>query len=101
MNNICRGPLGDASYQISELYDIQFQRRRILMFSFLVPIFPIVTPRHHLKKPGRGLLGHYMPNIKALCLPVLVNKMLHTVWSGCGSKSVLIVVKIIYNQIME
>ena len=44
MNKFGRGSLGDATYQISKLYVFQFQRRRILKFSFFVPMFQLVTP---------------------------------------------------------
>ena len=52
------GPLGHATYQISNLYAIQFQRKLILKFPFFVNIFKIVIPRtapvfttgHHMKK---------------------------------------------------
>ena len=62
----CRGPLGDATYQISKLCTFQFLRRRFLKFSFFVPIFQTCDPRgmgqfrpkgHHMKNLGRGPLG--------------------------------------------
>ena len=43
MNNHGRGPLGDASYQISKLYAFKFQRR-FLKISFFVPMLKLVTP---------------------------------------------------------
>ena len=39
-----RGPHGDAIYQISNLYAIQFQKRKILKIGFFVPMFQLVTP---------------------------------------------------------
>ena len=42
--NLGRGRLEDATYQIATLYAFQFQRRRILKSSFLVPIFKLVIP---------------------------------------------------------
>ena len=39
-----RGPQGDATYQILNLYTIQYQRRKILNMSFFVPMFQLVTP---------------------------------------------------------
>ena len=44
MNKRGRGQLGDATYQLSKLYAFQFQRRRILKFSFFVSMFELVTP---------------------------------------------------------
>ena len=41
---IGRGPQGDAIYQISKVQAFQFHRRRILKFSFFVPMFQLVTP---------------------------------------------------------
>ena len=37
-------PVRDATYQILKLYAIQFQRRRILKFSFFVPVLKLMTP---------------------------------------------------------
>ena len=64
MDKLGRGPQGDGIYQISNLYAFQFQRRRILKFSFSVPMFQLVTPGrgqfwplgHHMNKLGRGPL---------------------------------------------
>ena len=39
MNILSRGPLGHATYQISNLYAFQVQRKRILKFSFFVHVF--------------------------------------------------------------
>ena len=44
MNKLGRGPQGDATYQISNLYAIQFQKRKILKMGFFVPMFQLVTP---------------------------------------------------------
>ena len=44
MNKLGRGSLGDATYQISNLYAIQFQRRKILKMCFFVPMFQLMTP---------------------------------------------------------
>ena len=44
MNKLSRGPQGDATYQISNLYAIQFKRRKILKMGFFVPMFQLVTP---------------------------------------------------------
>ena len=38
-----RGPQGDATYKISNLYAIQYQRRKILKMGFFVPMFQLVT----------------------------------------------------------
>ena len=38
MNKLCRGPQGDAIYQISKLSTFQFQSR-ILKFAFFIPMF--------------------------------------------------------------
>ena len=45
MNKLGIGTQGDGTYQISNLYAFQFQRRIILKFSFFVPIFQLVAPR--------------------------------------------------------
>ena len=45
MNNLGRGPLGDATYEISKLCTFYFQRRKILKFSFFVPMFRTCDPR--------------------------------------------------------
>ena len=39
----CRGPKGYDTYQISNLYAIQFQRRKNLKICFFVPMFQLVT----------------------------------------------------------
>ena len=66
MNNLGTSPLGDASYQISKLCTFSFQRRRILKFSFFVPMFRTCDPPgpgqfgpqgHHMNNLGRGPLG--------------------------------------------
>ena len=44
MNKLGKGPQGDATYQISNLYAIQFQRKTILKMGFFVPMFQLVTP---------------------------------------------------------
>ena len=44
MKKLGRGPQGDATYKISNLYAIQFQRRRILKIGFFVAMFRFVTP---------------------------------------------------------
>ena len=44
MNKFGRGPQRDVTYQISNLYAIQFQGRKILMMGFFVPMFQLVTP---------------------------------------------------------
>ena len=44
MNNLGRGPLGDTTYKISKLCTFKFQRRRILKFSFFVPMFRTCDP---------------------------------------------------------
>ena len=43
MNKLCRGPQGDATYQMSKLHAFQFQRR-ILKFAVFVSMFQLVTP---------------------------------------------------------
>ena len=46
MNKLGRGPLGDATYQISKLWAFfHFQRRKILKSVFFVPILQLVTPK--------------------------------------------------------
>ena len=45
MNKLGRGPLGDATHQISKLKVFHFQRRKILKFVFFVPMLQLVTPR--------------------------------------------------------
>ena len=45
MNKLCRGPQGDATYEISNLYAIQFQRKKKFKMGFLVPMFQLVTPK--------------------------------------------------------
>ena len=42
-NKIDKGLQGDATYQKSNLYPFQFQRRRILKLVFFVPMFQLVT----------------------------------------------------------
>ena len=44
MNKLGRGQLADATYQISKFCTLQFQRRRILKFSFSVPMFQTCDP---------------------------------------------------------
>ena len=36
MNNLGRGLVGDATYQISKLYAFKFQRLRFLKFNFSI-----------------------------------------------------------------
>ena len=45
MNKIDKGLQGDATYQESKLYPLQFQRRRILKLVFFVPMLQLVIPR--------------------------------------------------------
>ena len=44
MYKLIRSLKGDATYQMSKLYAIQFQRRRILNFALFVPMFKLVDP---------------------------------------------------------
>ena len=44
MNNLIRGLLGDATYEISKLCTFYFQRRKHLKFSFFVPVFQTCDP---------------------------------------------------------
>ena len=44
MNKLGGGPQGNATYKISNLYTIQFQRRKILEMGSFVPMFQLVTP---------------------------------------------------------
>ena len=44
MYKVGRGPQGDATYQISNLYAIQFQRKKNLKMGFFVPMFQLVIP---------------------------------------------------------
>ena len=61
MNNLGRGPQGDATYKISKLYAFYFKRRKILKFSFFVPMFQSCESPH-----PRSTRRCYIPNIKAL-----------------------------------
>ena len=45
MNKLDRGPQGDATCKISNLYAFKFQRRRFLKFSFFVPMLKLFIPR--------------------------------------------------------
>ena len=63
MNKHGRGPKGDVTYQLSNLYAIRFQRRKILKMGFFVPMFQLVTPgagpvltsgASYMNKLGRG-----------------------------------------------
>ena len=56
IHKLGRGPQGDAAYQISKLYAIQFQRRRILKMNFFVPVFRIVSPRGWASFEPRGII---------------------------------------------
>ena len=61
-------------YQISNLYAIQYQRRKILKMGFFVPMFQLVTPEqgqfwpqgHHINKLGRGHQGDAIYQISQL-----------------------------------
>ena len=76
INNLGTSPLGDASYQISNLCTFLFQRRRILKFSFFVPMFrtcdspgagPVLTPGVSYEQSWyRSTRRYYIQNIKAL-----------------------------------
>ena len=44
MNNLGRGPLEDAKYEKSKLYDFQFQIFFFFQFSFFVPMFQNCDP---------------------------------------------------------
>ena len=79
MNKLGRGLQGDATYQISNLYAIQFHRKKILKMGFFVPMFQLVTPGvGPVLTPGasyeqtwlRSSRRYYIPNIKALGLQV-------------------------------
>ena len=73
MNELGRGLLGDAPYQISKLYAFQFQRR-ILEFSFFIPKFKLVTP-----SGGGGGGGRFDPQvIMRTNLVEVYWEMLHT-----------------------
>ena len=52
MNKHGRGPQREAIYQIRKLWAFKFQIRRILKFSFFVPMFQIVTSMagHNMNK---------------------------------------------------
>ena len=45
MNKLGRGLQEDAKNQISKLYTLQFQRKRILKMGFFVTMFQLVSPR--------------------------------------------------------
>ena len=74
MNELGKGSKGDAIYQISNLYAIQFQKRKILKMGFFVPMFQLVTPpggasfdpRPHMKKLGRYPQGDAIYHISKL-----------------------------------
>ena len=67
LNKLGRGPLGDATYQISRLWALWFQRRR-----FFFNVFPYISlwkqcdpgagpfsaKGHNFNKLGRGPLGN-------------------------------------------
>ena len=65
MNKLGRGPQGDATYKISKLQAFQFQSRRIIKFSFLVPTLNLWPPGldefwpqgHFMNKIGKGPQG--------------------------------------------
>ena len=56
MNKLGRDPQGDATYQISNLYTIQFQRKKNLKIGFFVPMFQLVTPRGGASFDPRGII---------------------------------------------
>ena len=57
MNKLGRGPQGDATLQISNLYAIQFQRKKKLKMGFYVPMFQLVTPKAGpVLTPGANLV---------------------------------------------
>ena len=81
MNKLSRGSQGDATYQISKLF--QFQRWRILKMGFFVPMFhrvtpgaaPVLTPGASYEQTGKRFkMRCYVPNIKSLGLPVSEKK---------------------------
>ena len=74
VNKLGRGPLGDATYQISKLFSFQFQRRRILKFPSLFLCSNLWPPGqgrfwlkgHHMNKLGRGPLEDAIYQISKL-----------------------------------
>ena len=56
LNRLGRGPLGDATYQISKLCTFLFQRRRFLKFSVFVPMFQYCDPRGGVIFDPRGII---------------------------------------------
>ena len=83
MDKLGRGPQEDATYQISNLYAIQYQRRKILNMGFFVPMLhlvtpvvgPVLTPEASYEQTWlRSSRRCYIPNIKALGLPVSEKK---------------------------
>ena len=50
LNKLCRGPPGNATYQISRLYDLSFQTIRIFH------VFPISAYVKHVH-PGQAIFG--------------------------------------------
>ena len=58
MNTLGRGPLEDATYKISKLYDFQFHRTLFLCFKLVTQGQGQFGPQgHHLNKLGRGKLA--------------------------------------------
>ena len=75
LNKLGRGPLGDATCQISRLLALRFQRRFFLVFSY-ISLCKTIDPRDGAIFGPRGIIwtnlverstrSCYIPNIKAL-----------------------------------
>ena len=61
MNKLGRGPQGDDVYQISKLYAFQFQRKRISKISYLPNIKALGLPVSENKNFGIFFLSSYVP----------------------------------------
>ena len=82
MNKLGRDPQEDATYKIWKLYAFQFQRKRIMKFSFFVPMFKLWpqgryqfwSQGHHMNILGRGLQGDATYQISNLSLRLPVSE---------------------------
>ena len=56
MNKLGKGVLGNATYQISKLHALHFQRRKVLKIGCFVPMFHLVTLRCRANFDPRGII---------------------------------------------
>ena len=75
MNKLGRGQQGDDTYQVSNLYAIQFQRRKFLKMGFFVPMFQLMTP-------GEGPVL-----TRGTTLVEVLKEMLHTKYQSSAPSS--------------